>query len=339
MVKFVGGPSVGGYKSYINHTTAREGQWRMPRNYARPNVKIDIRNYNTCCHQQSVNTGFQLPAWLQWLQGGIGLLGGLLPQQKEEAPVVNSNEQTLKDLQKQIDDLKKENEELKNKKTNEDPKVDNTSKNEDSTKVDPNLDVKVDAQEDFEEKELPPTTDFKKTVSFKVSYGDNWDKIIDGYRGPNGEVPTAAEKKELIRQIRQKHLNSNQHNFFNTGKQNITENIQIGDKVFTFTPDNYYKSENKATTFSETISNVNTVSVAASNTNNGQRQRVSKGWSGVATVTWTDRDGKTHTAKSDPVSGQSDENSAKKAALQNVRNKVPEEYRSNAKFRAGASEK
>ncbi|MCM1010524.1 MAG: hypothetical protein NC390_06585 [Fusobacterium sp.] len=43
----------------------------------------------------------------------MNLLSGLIPQKQEEAPVVNSNDQTLKDLQKQIDDLKKENEELK----------------------------------------------------------------------------------------------------------------------------------------------------------------------------------------------------------------------------------
>lgn len=339
MVKFVGGfsPSTNAYKSYKNHTIAREGQWRMPRAYGsvKKEVKINIREYNYGGNYANYG-GFQLPSWLQWAQFGMNWINQLIPQREYTPATVQPQDNNpfakeLEDLKKEIEELKAENKKLKNKPAVTEPET------EPETKVDDNFNVDVTANEEFEEKELPPETDFKKTVNFKVSKGDIWSKIVDGYKGPNGEVPNAAEKKEIIRQLRNIHFGGDQTKFFAGGEQNITENLNINGKVFSFNPENYYASKQKTNDFDNRIGSVKTGSVAASTTGGG-KQRVSTGWKGVAKASWTDKEGKPHTVTSDAISGQKDEKSAKSAALNNVRNKVPEEYRGNAKFQAGAKE-
>lgn len=224
MVKFVGGPSVGGYKSYINHTTAREGQWRMPRNYSRPNVNIKVRNYNTCCHQSSVNTGFQLPAWLQWFQFGANLLQSFIPAPKTEtpeAPATNSNDQTLKDLQKQIDDLKKENEALKKKPAPvetpvEEPKVevDNTVKDAGEIKFNT-----ITLGEQAEEPDKVLTTEVGVPKGKKKTNGDvdyyGWNTLTNAYGVPN--------TKEFRNWFRQKYLNGD--DVWKAGTQNFPTEI------------------------------------------------------------------------------------------------------------------
>lgn len=52
MVKFIGGPSINAYKNYRNHTIARPGQFRMPRNYGRMSTRTTIiMNGGNTCHR------------------------------------------------------------------------------------------------------------------------------------------------------------------------------------------------------------------------------------------------------------------------------------------------
>lgn len=210
MVHFVGGPSVGGYKSYINHTTAREGQWRMPRNYARPKVDIKIKNYNYCNHG-AVNTGFQMPAWLQWAQFGMSFLQGLFPA-KQEAPAaqpeVNPLQAQLDEMQKKIDELTKQNEELKNKKPAEsdpvvvadpekpaDPEITAGIKKKTTLGEDTPEDVKYEPSYFKAEKKRSHWADFANAYDFdtsKVSARQVWQAIQkrNGYSAENPNPPS-----------------------------------------------------------------------------------------------------------------------------------------------------
>ena len=83
MVKFVGGPSVNAYKNYRNHTIARPGQFRMPRNYGSVTNKttIIVRNYNQCNCGPKMN-------WLAAMPMFGDLLKGILDLFKKPEPVV-----------------------------------------------------------------------------------------------------------------------------------------------------------------------------------------------------------------------------------------------------------
>jgi len=90
MVKFVGGPSVGAYKNYNNHRIAREGQFRMPRNYGtiKNETKIVIRNYNQCNHTQTASTPWylMLPMFSDLLKGIVDLFKKPEPEPEPTPP-------------------------------------------------------------------------------------------------------------------------------------------------------------------------------------------------------------------------------------------------------------
>ncbi len=114
MVKFIGGPSINAYKSYRNHTVAREGQWRnlRPSYNTKSTVNIKIRNYGNHGHSYGGYGfgfgGFQLPAWMQWAQFGLNWLTQLFPQKQPTVDETNP-------FAAQLEELKAENEELKKK--------------------------------------------------------------------------------------------------------------------------------------------------------------------------------------------------------------------------------
>ncbi len=332
MVKFVGGPSVGGYKSYINHTTAREGQWRMPRNYGRPNVNIKVRNYNTCCHQSSVNTGFQLPAWLQWFQFGANLLQSFIPAPKQEtpeAPATNSNDQTLKDLQKQIDDLKKENEALKKKPA----PVETPETAEEAEKPATSFDVEVSAEEvkDKKTEEITLTTEAPANITKKNSDGtvnfQGWNTLAKSYGVEN--------TLEFRNWFRTEHLKNKEAAIWGAiENQNFPTTITYNNKTYTF----------NAETFKNPIDTNDPTKNKKIETANMDQQTdtietTTTTYKGRATATWTDKDGKSHTVTHNTTQTDfKDKDTAKRTALNAIKTQVPEEYRSSAKFKAGAGE-
>ena len=60
MVKYIGGPSINAYKNYRNHTIARPGQFRMPRNYGRMSTRttIIVNGGNTCHRNYGCGWGY-----------------------------------------------------------------------------------------------------------------------------------------------------------------------------------------------------------------------------------------------------------------------------------------
>lgn len=227
MVKFVGGPSVGGYKSYINHTTAREGQWKMPRNYAAPKLKVDIRNYNYC-NNQTGYTGFQLPAWLQWAQFGMNFLQSLIPAPKEAPaaqPETNPLQAELDKLKEEMEKLKKENQDLKNKPAEEKPKVEEPKKAEDNSEISFNTET-TGAEEAKEGKLLTTeakTNIIKKRTDGKVNY-QGWATLANAYGIPNTE--------DFRNWFRKEHLQGK--TIWGVGTQNFPTEITYKSQTYTF---------------------------------------------------------------------------------------------------------
>lgn len=243
MVKFVGGPSPNAYKSYKNHTIAREGQWRMPRAYGsvKKEVKINIREYNYHGNSYGNYGGFQLPAWLQWLNAGMGWVNQFIPQPQETpvAPTPNNNDQTLEDLQKQIDELKKENEELKNKPTKE-VKETEEPKEPEKPKDSSEISFKKEVTEGQEAKEgealtTPAMVKFgKKLADGRVQF-QGWQTLADSYG-----VQNTAEFRNWFRQ---NHLKGLDKDIWQPGVvQNFPTEINYpegSDKKYSFDPDKF----------------------------------------------------------------------------------------------------
>lgn len=330
MVKFVGGPSVGGYKSYINHTTAREGQWRMPRAYTRPKVDIKIKNYHYCNHG-AVNTGYQLPAWLQWAQGIMGLVQGFIPATKEAPaqPEVNP-------LQAKVDELEAKIKELEQgkdpKKTEADPKVNEPATT--VTTVEDKFDVSADAEAvtDTKKEEITTTTEAvvnkgRKRADGKVEY-QGWKTLTASYGAPN--------TKEFRNWFRQEYLNGK--DIWEIGTQNFPTEIEYpkgSGTIYKFNGDTFAKPIDLHDNSGN--GSVSTADMAKRTKTNESSTTTYKG---SAKATWTDENGKTQTATYTTPQGTTYKGpkEAKNAALAGIREKVPEQYRSNAKFQVGARE-
>lgn len=333
MVKFVGGPSPNAYKSYKNHTIAREGQWRMPRAYGsvKKEVKINIREYNYHGNSYGNYGGFQLPAWLQWLNAGMGWVNQFIPQPQETpvAPTPNNNDQTLEDLQKQIDELKKENEELKNKPTTEveDPKKENKP-------VEINANVDLSTKEDVETTTTPDTVEEKtiqvnnktRRVSGSTYEGYTWTSLQNAYVAEDGStVPNSPSFRNWFRQT---YLNNATD--IGVNEQHYPKEITYGGKTYKFSTDKYKPTQY---TVDNGYKGTSAHTSAVTETKKGTTTTKSS-WSGVAKATWTDKDGKTQT-KTITVSGMESKEAAIAKLKADIKGQVPAE----AKLQFGAKEK
>lgn len=261
MVKFVSGPSVGAQKSYYNHRIAREGQFRIPRAYGsvKNEVNIKVRNYHYC--GGSSYSGWQMPGWLQWLGFGMNFLQSLIPQRPTytEKPQVqvqtNPLQSQLDELNDRIDELEAENKKLKEGSTakKEEPKTDFTVESE----------ITQESNEiEKEVKENVPGKDLRTAINITRNPNNSnqttgWDRIIDGYVGPDNKPASSAERKQILQQLRQELFNGDQNKFFNGGEQFVPNTIKIGDKTFTFNKANYDNS-NKWVDLGGNITSVNT---------------------------------------------------------------------------------
>lgn len=329
MVHFVGGPSVGGYKSYINHTTAREGQWRMPRNYARPKVDIKIKNYNYCNHG-AVNTGFQMPAWLQWAQFGMSFLQGLFPA-KQEAPAaqpeVNPLQAELDKLKEDMEKLKKENEELKNKPTDTDPKVTNTPETETNANVDLSTEEVVTTETTPDTVEEKTVKVFNKTKKLNANQneGYTWQSLQDAYVAEDGStVPNSPSFRNWFRQT---YLNGATD--IGVNEQHYPKEITYGGKTYKFDTGKYKPHTiNTSTGYNGTSAKTKAVTETKKGTTTTRSS-----WKGVAKATWTDKDGKTQT-KTVTVSGMASKDATIKQLKADIKGQVP----ADAKITFGTKE-
>lgn len=330
MVHFVGGPSVGGYKSYINHTYAREGQWRMPRNYGRPNVKISVKNYNTCCHHSSYGGGFQLPAWLQWAQFGLNFLQNLFPQ-KQEAPAaqpeVNPFEAKIKELDEKIKELEKENKELKNKPAGGPEKATETDPADvkDDFKVEDKIEeetVTTTTPETIEEKTIQ-VNNKSKHISGNTYEGYTWTSLQNAYVAEDGT--TAPNTKAFRDAFRQQVLGGATD--IGVGEQHYPKTFEFGGKTYTFKPDQY-----KPTRYD--VSNEYTGTSAHTNKQvdkKGGETTTSTTYKGKATATWTDKDGKPHTETVN-IKDAKDKKTAQTQLAAAIKAKVPAEFHNKIKI-------
>lgn len=246
MVKFVGGfsASTNAYKSYKNHTIAREGQWRMPRAYGsvKKEVKINIRKYNYGGNYANYG-GFQLPSWLQWAQFGMNWINQLIPQREYTPATVQPQDNNpfakeLEDLKKEIEELKAENKKLKNKPAETDPEVEEpeTEKPKDSSEISFTKDV-TEGQEAKEGETLttPAMVKFgKKLADGRVQF-QGWQTLADSYG-----VQNTAEFRNWFRQ---NHLKGLDKDIWQPGVvQNFPTEINYpegSDKKYSFDPDKF----------------------------------------------------------------------------------------------------
>ena len=239
MVKFVGSfqASPNAYKSYKNHTIAREGKWRIPRAYGsvKKEVKINIREYNYGGNYANYG-GFQLPSWLQWLQFGFGLVNQYIPQ-RQAAPVTvppqdnNPFAKELEDLKKEIEDLKAENEKLKKKPVETDPEVEDPEKDKPfDLKANVNLSteevVTTNTTPDTEEETTIKVNNTTKKVKDNTYEGYTWTSLQNAYVAEDGS--TVPNNPSFRNWFRQTYLNNATDSGVN--EQHYPKEITYGGK-------------------------------------------------------------------------------------------------------------
>lgn len=332
MVKFVGGPSVNAYKSYKNHTIAREGQWRMPRAYGsvRKEVKINIREYNYQGNSYGGWGGFQLPGWLQWASFGMNWLNQIIPQRQAQQDTnpfaANPLQGQLDDMQAEIDKLKKENEELKKKKV-EEPKKEETKPVDINANVDL-LTEEVETVNTTPDKVEETTVQVNNTVKVikkaqgnqnGVNEGYTWASLQNAYVAEDGtSVPNSSAFRNWFRE---NYLNNATD--IGVGQQHYPKEITYQGKTYKFDTDKYkpmqydtnagYGGSSAKTQKGENIIKGTTTT--------------DKSWKGSATATWTDKDGKTQT-KTVPLSGYG----TKEELITALKEKIKDEVPSDAKI-------
>lgn len=340
MVKFVGGPSFGGYSAYRNHVVAREGQFRVPRNYGCVKIKYTEKNYNYCNHGSygfGGFGGFQMPAWMQWMQFGLGWLQQLLPMftpqpQPQPQPVVQPDPTPTK-----TDPTPTKTDPTPTKTdptpTETDPTPTKTDP-EPAKEVDDKFDVSANAEEVTETSEENITTTTEAVVkkgrtrsNGKVEY-QGWETLTAAYKVPN----TLAFRNWF----RQKYLNGK--DVWNVGTQHFPTEITYpegSDNKYTFNGETFAKPI-------DIHDNSGTGSVTTADM--GKQTKTNKTstttYKGSARATWVDEHGvEQHVTCPTPKGKKyATADEAKKAAIAEIRNQVPAQYRSNAKFQAGARE-
>lgn len=329
VIRGTSGPNPNAAKSYYSHTIARGGQWRnlKPTPTIKKEVKVNIREYN---YDRSYGyTGFQLPAWLQWTKFGMDWINQFIPQPKAAVQPQEDNPfaKELEDLKNEIEELKKENEELKKEPAKlEDPTKVETTKVE----VDDNFDVEATAEDVVKEEETEQalTTEAvvnkgRKRADGKVEY-QGWQTLTNAYGVPN--------TKEFRNWFRQNHMNGK--DIWEIGTQNFPTKITYNGQEYTFNGDKFAKPL-------DIHDNSGTGSVTTANMDKKTEKQTTTTttFQGAAKATWTDEKGQEHTVTHKTKNKNfEDKDSAKKAALQEIKNQVPEKYRQNAKFSAGAGE-
>lgn len=243
MVKFVGGfsPSTNAYKSYKNHTIAREGQWRMPRAYGsvKKEVKINIREYNYGGNYANYG-GFQLPSWLQWAQFGMNWINQLIPQREYTPATVQPQDNNpfakeLEDLKKEMEELKAENEKLKNKPAETVPEVEEPEKEKPKDSSEISFQTETTGAEEAKEGKLltteAKTNIIKKRSDGKVNY-QGWTTLANAYGIPNTE--------SFRNWFRKEHLQGK--NIWEVGTQNFPTEITYpagSNNKYTFNGDKF----------------------------------------------------------------------------------------------------
>lgn len=335
MVKFVGGfsPSTNAYKSYKNHTIAREGQWRMPRAYGsvKKEVKINIREYNYGGNYANYG-GFQLPSWLQWAQFGMNWINQLIPQREYTPATVQPQDNNpfakeLEDLKKEMEELKAENEKLKNKDKVEEPKKEDKP-------VDINANVDLSTEEEVKTTTTPDTVEEKtikvnnktRKVSGNTYEGYTWTSLQNAYVAEDGStVPNSPSFRNWFRQT---YLNGATD--IGVNEQHYPKEITYGGKTYSFNTDKYKPTQY---TIDNGYKGTSAHTSAVTETKKGTTTTKSS-WSGVATATWKDENGQEHT-KTVKVSGMESDKAARTKLEADIRAQVP----ADAKIKFGTKEK
>ena len=254
MVKFVGGPSVSAQKSYYNHRIARPGQFRIPRAYGsvKKETKIVVRNYNYCGNSYGNYGGWQLPSWLQWFQLGANWLQNLIPQPKAPEQPTPTPEVKKKEETKPVEEQETETE------------VEKPDEPENIFEVESALTKNTKEVTTYVDETVPGQN---LTTEINITKNPNnkdqttgWDRIIDGYVGPDNKPASSAERRLILQYLRQELFGGDQNKFFKGGKQHVPNSIpNINGKTFTFVKDNYDNSD-KWVSLGGTITSVSTES-------------------------------------------------------------------------------
>lgn len=324
MVKFVGGfsASTNAYKSYKNHTIAREGQWRMPRAYGSVKIekKYEIKQYNYCGSSYGNYGGFQLPSWLQWAQFGMNWINQLIPQREYTPATVQPQDNNpfakeLEDLKKEMEELKAENEKLKNKDKVEEPKKEDKP-------VDINANVDLSTEEEVKTTTTPDTVEEKtikvnnktRKVSGNTYEGYTWTSLQNAYVAEDGStVPNSPSFRNWFRQT---YLNGATD--IGVNEQHYPKEITYGGKTYSFNTDKYKPTQY---TIDNGYKGTSAHTSAVTETKKGTTT-TSSTWKGSATATWKDKDGKEHT-KTVTVSGQASKDAAIAKLKADIKAQVP----------------
>ncbi len=325
----VGGPrqNFNSLKCYVNHTTAREGQFRMPRNYAAPKVDIKIKqtNINTCC-TPSFGAPVQVPWWMQVLN----TIGMFLPAETPAAPAAPAENP----LQKQLDEANAKIKELEAAQKKE--KTPEVEKEKETTEIEEDFKVEDDVKEE-EITETTPDTVEEKTVkvnnkSRKISgntyEGYTWTSLQNAYIADDGTpAPNSAAFRNAFRQAVLSGATD-----IGVGEQHYPKEFTFGGKTYKFNMDKYKPTQY---TVDNGYSGTSAHTQAKTETKKGTTT-TTKVYTGTAKATWTDSTGKTTTKSSQTTEKYKTADEARAAARTNLQGQVPEKHRSNAFFQTGA---
>ncbi len=328
MVKFVGGPSVSGYKSYRNHRTAREGQWRMPRLYGgvTNNLTIKVRNYNTGSY--GCGWGFQMPEWFYPFKYITDMVGSWIDRFTSrrapvETPVETQNpfSSELEDLRNEIERLKKENEKLK-----EDPEVKETEE-EDTVVEEPKpstftqnteFDTETTNNEvKTEDTDLTTEVPAQKVKKGSVENGKQqykaplWNTLAMSYTytDENGQVHQAVNNSAFRAAI--KEATGLTANIYSINKVNHFPNkITVDGKEYTFNMETYTNEDNWVT-----------YTLGGNATEGATNKKVKPGETTVTTTT-THKGSTTITVDGTPVTFTSSGKKSKKAVVEDLTKQV-----------------
>lgn len=307
MVKFVGGPSDNSYKAYRNHTTAREGQFRIPRPTRSFKQEIKITNYHQC--DGGAPIGYQPPTWMVAAKMCLDFANQFIPQPTENtAPDTNPFASELEDLQSQLEDLRAENERLKAQQTDAPPPAVEPDDNPDDVDTDTSeISITPITTEDTEATEgdlltTPAVVRKGKRLSDNRVEYQGWQTLANAYGVPN--------TRDFRNWFRKEYLDGK--DTWNVGTtQNFPTKITYKGQEYTF----------KAETFA-TAADYHTPSSGGgevSTNNMGERrgpgkpaQKGSTTYSGTVTATVG---GKTYTAR---VNGQASEDAARTALMNSL---------------------